>query len=103
MQMKKRIALHAVVVTFYALLTFLILHMLLFQTGTHFAGFDYFNYHWGMWWIRHVLTTPGLNLYQTNNVFAPSINNLGYHALTAFWFPVWALIEPLAGTFAAMN
>lgn len=94
---------HLVSLLFFAGLAFLILHAILFHTGTHVAGFDYFNYNWNMWWIRHALTTPGLNVYENNFVFFPEMSNYGYHALTAFWFPLWALLEPLTGTLAAMN
>lgn len=88
---------------FYALLAFIILHTLIFYNGTHVAGFDYFNYNWNFWWIRHALTTPGLNIYESNYVMAPHVNNFGYHALTMVWYPVWALVEPVAGTLTAVN
>jgi hypothetical protein len=99
--MKHTINLGAAV--FYALLTFLTLNLLIFTTGTHSAGYDYFNFHWDMWWLQHVLTTHGLSVYETNNVFAPMVTNMGYHVFAAVWFPLWALIEPLIGTFAAIN
>lgn len=95
--------LHLLAVLFFTLLAFLILNSLWFNTGIKVAGYDYFNYHWNFWWIRHALTTPGLNVYETNYVMAPFVNNFGYHALTAFWYPVWALVEPLFGTYFAMN
>jgi hypothetical protein len=88
---------------FFGVFSLLILHPMLFATGTHFAGFDYFNYHWNMWWIRHALTTPGLSVYESNYVFFPAVNNFGYHALSAFWFPTWAVLEPFVGTFTAFN
>ncbi|MBK8026135.1 MAG: hypothetical protein IPK19_33305 [Chloroflexi bacterium] len=88
---------------FYGLLAFLILHPILFATGTRVAGFDYFNYHWNFWWLRFAPSTPGLSVYETNFTMFPYTTNLGYHALTAFWYPLWALIEPLVGTLAAMN
>lgn len=98
-----RIRRYLVPLVFYILLAFIILHPIISHTGTHVTGFDYFNYHWNFWWIRHALTTPGLDVYETNFTFFPFDNNLGYHALTAFWFPVWALLEPLSGTFVAMT
>lgn len=88
---------------FYVLLALIVLHPMIWFTGSQAAGFDYFNYHWNFWWIRHVLTTPGLTLFQTDYTFFPVMNNLGYHALTAFWFPVWALLEPLTDTYVAMT
>jgi len=88
---------------FYALLAFLILHAILFNTGRLVAGYDYFNYNWNFWWIRYATTTPGLNVYMNSFVMAPFLNNFGYHALTVFWYPVWALVEPFAGTLSAMS
>ncbi len=101
--MPKQLRLQSAAIIFYALMAFIILYILWFTNGTHVTGYDYFDYHWNMWWIRHALTTPGLNVFETNYVMFPHMNNLGYHALTAFWYPVWALVEPLAGTFTAMN
>lgn len=101
--MPNRFRLQSAAVLFYTLAAFITLHILWFTNGTHVAGYDYFNYHWNFWWIRHALTTPSLNVFETNYVFFPHMNNLGYHALTAFWYPVWALVEPLAGTLTAMN
>jgi hypothetical protein len=101
--MPNRFYLQSAAIAFYALIAFLTLHILWFTNGTHVAGYDYFNYHWNIWWLRHALTTPGLNVFETNYVMFPHMNNLGYHALTAFWYPVWALVEPLAGTLTAMN
>lgn len=94
---------HLLALTFYALLAFIILNPIIVHTGSMVAGFDYFNYHWNFWWIRHALTTPGLNVFETNFTFFPFMNNLGYHALTEFWFPLWALLEPVMGTLAAMT
>jgi hypothetical protein len=88
---------------FFILLAFITLHAILFNTGTLVAGYDYFNYNWDFWWIHHATTTPGLNVYMNSFVMAPFMNNFGYHALTAFWYPVWALVEPVAGTLTAMN
>lgn len=87
---------------FYSLLAVILLHPLFAYNGTHAAGFDYFNYNWNFWWIRYA-STHGLNLYETNQVFYPLVNNLGYHALTSFWYPVWAIIEPLSDTFTTVN
>jgi len=52
--------------------------------------------------MRHALSN-GLNVYETNYVMTPFTSSLAYHTLTPFWYPVWALIEPLAGTVAAMT
>ena len=89
-----KIRTHLLALTFFILLAFIILHPIIIHTGSMVAGFDYFNYHWNFWWIRHALTTPGLTVFETNFTFFPYDNNLGYHALTAFWFPLWATLEP---------
>jgi hypothetical protein len=63
---------------------------------------DYYHFHWNYWWMRHALAT-GQSIYETNFVLAPATTNLAYHTLTPFWYPIWALVEPLAGTMNAMN
>lgn len=94
--------LYALAAAFYALMSFLLLHGLIFTNGTHGGSFDWFNYNWNFWWIRHALS-HGLNLYINDMVMAPHTVSFAYHALTAFWFPVWALLEPVIGTLTAMN
>ncbi|MFQ3568517.1 MAG: hypothetical protein SNJ59_16130 [Aggregatilineales bacterium] len=92
----------AAVVGFYALLAFGALHAPIFHAATHlpvdpaFSVTDYYHFHWNYWWIRHVLATPGLSIYETDYVFAPFTSSLALHTLTPFWYPVWALVEPLA-------
>ncbi len=93
----------AVALIFYAGLAFLALYMILFNNGVKVAGYDFFNYNWNMWWIRHALTTPGLNVYESNFAMFPYTTNYGYDALTAVWFPLWALLEPLVGTLTVMT
>jgi hypothetical protein len=93
---------YLLVTGFYALLGFIMLHAIIFTNGTHAAGFDYFNYNWNFWWIRHALSN-GLNVYINNIVMAPHTINFGYHALTAFWYPLWAVLEPWVGTLTAMT
>ena len=95
--------LHLLAALFYALIGFIILHAILFNTNVRVAGYDWFNYNWNYWWIRHAFSTPGLSIFESNYVFAPLTNNLGYHALTVFWYPIWALTEPLVGTLTAVN
>ncbi len=102
-RLSRTFRLHLLAIGFYALLAFIILNAIIFNTGVQVPGFDYFNYNWNFWWMRHALSTPGLNVYLNDFVMAPHVSNFGYHALTAFWFPVWMLIEPLAGTLTAMT
>jgi hypothetical protein len=100
---KQQLQLHVAALIFYAALAFILLHAILFTTGTHTAGYDFFNYNWNFWWIRHTFSTPSLNVYENNFVMYPAMSNYGYHALTAFWYPLWALLEPLVGTLTAVN
>ncbi len=79
------------------------LYPLIFNNGVKVAGFDFFNYTWNFWWVRHALTTPGLNVYESNFALFPFMANYGYHALTLFWYPLWALVEPFVGTLTAVN
>ncbi len=97
---------HPVALGFFLFLSILALYWPLLHTATHTGGYwttDYYHFNWNFWWIRHALTTPGLNLYETNFVLFPATTNLAYHTLTPFWYPLWALIEPIAGTLVAMN
>ncbi len=100
---------HLAVLLVYLGLSFLTIYPWVFNGATHVGGppptnvyNDYYHFHWNYWWMRHALTTPGLNVYETNFVLFPYTTNLGYHTLTPFWFPVWALLEPLTGTLIAM-
>lgn len=103
MSLPRTTRLHLLAIGFYGLLAFIILYAIIFNNGMRVAGFDHFNYNWNFWWIRHALSTTGLNVYVNDFVMAPHVSNFGYHALTAFWYPVWALVEPLTGTLTAMT
>lgn len=94
-----------ILLLFYGLIALIVLANPLF----HLDGFvpgqpttDYYHFHWNYWWMRHALSN-GLDVYQTNYVMTPFTSNLAYHTLTPFWYPVWALFEPLVGTVAAMT
>lgn len=100
--MRKR---RVVIVGFYALLALLALYNPLFHLSTHITGWpttDFYHFHWNYWWMRHALSS-GQSIYLTNYVFAPFTNNLAFHTLTPFFYPIWALLEPLVGTVAAMT
>src|SRR5260221_4990998 len=91
---------------FFLLLACLVLYWLLFHATTHVPGesmTDYFHFHWNFWWIRHALTTPGVNVSQTDYVLFPFKNKLALHPLAAFWFPLWAVVEPFFGTLVAVD
>ncbi|MBI1255879.1 MAG: hypothetical protein GC204_00265 [Chloroflexi bacterium] len=93
------------IVGFYALLAVVALYNPLFHLSTSLTGLpvtDFYHFHWNYWWIRHALNN-GLNVYLTNYLLAPTINNLAFHTLTPFFYPIWALLEPLIGTVAAMT
>ena len=102
----RRAAQHALVIACYALIAFLALYNLVFHVPGFVAGTgytDFYHFHWNYWWIRHALITPGLSVYETNYVLAPFTSSLALHTLTPFWYPVWALFEPLGGTTVAMS
>ena len=65
-QISRLLRRHSVAFAFFVLLAFLTLYPILFNNGSRVAGYDYYNSNWSMWWIRHALTTPGQNVYQTN-------------------------------------
>ncbi len=100
---RSQLRLHGVALIFFIGLAFLAIYPLIFHNGTQVAGFDFFNYNWNFWWVRHALTTPGLKVYESNFAMFPAISDYGYHALTLVWFPLWALLEPLLGTLTIMN
>jgi hypothetical protein len=100
---RPRWQLHFAAVLFYATLAFILLHTLLWKTGTHTAGYDFFAYNWNFWWTRHALTTPELNLFESDFIMFPAKTTFGFHTLTLFWFPLWAVLEPFTGTLAAVN
>ena len=97
-----RIRLHLAAALFFMTVAFITLHSQIFNTGTHGAGYDYFHFHWNFWWIRYALS-HGYDIFQTNFVMFPHVVNLGFHTLSLFWFPLWAILEPLIGTLAAMT
>ncbi len=89
---------------FYGLLGIAALYSLWFNPGTvgDTLPHDYYHVHWGYWWIRYALSN-GLPVYQTDFVHFPYVTNLAFHTLSPFWYPIWAVLEPLMGTIAAMN
>jgi hypothetical protein len=100
---------HISIFLVYLLIALLFLYTWAFSVTTHVGGVsapgvynDYYHFHWNFWWMRHALTTDGLSIYQTNFVLYPATSNLAFHTLTPFWYPLWALLEPLAGTLVAM-
>jgi hypothetical protein len=99
----RRIRLHGAALLFFALLALISLFPILIHHATHGAGYDYFFPHWTFWWTRHALTTPGLKVYESNFVMFPYTSNYAYNALTVFWFPLWAVLEPLIGTLSAVT
>jgi hypothetical protein len=99
----RKARLHGAALLFFALVALITLYPLVFHAQTRGAGYDYFFPHWTFWWTRHALTTEGLNVYESNYVMAPFTSSYALNALTVFWFPVWAALEPLIGTMAAVT
>ncbi|MFP4322294.1 MAG: hypothetical protein ACLFTK_07565 [Anaerolineales bacterium] len=64
---------------------------------------DYYHAHWNYWWMREALTQSDLRVYETNYILFPYNIDLSLHTLAEFWFPLWALVEPLTNHFVAMN
>ncbi len=97
---------HLLAFTTFLGLTCLALYWPLLHINTH-VGYnpipDYYQFHWNFWWIRHALTTPGLNVFITDYVHYPAITNMSFNTLVPFWWPVWAVFEPWLGTLPAMN
>ncbi|MEO8607493.1 MAG: hypothetical protein ABI690_06405 [Chloroflexota bacterium] len=95
---------HSIALLAFCGIACLAMYWIIFNLSTSMPGdkvTDYYHFHWNFWWVRHVLTTPGLNIYETNYVFAPATSSLAFHTLSLFWYPVWAVVEPLGGTFLA--
>lgn len=93
----------------FAVLTGIALAPLTLHPGTWVAGaieqpghWDYFQFHWNLWWLRHAVLT-GQDPYTTDMVLAPYTHNLAYHTLAAAWLPVYLALVPLAGAVAAVN
>src|SRR5260221_8554333 len=97
-----RLRQHSIALAFFALLAFLTLYPILLNNGSRVAGYDSYNSNWSMWWIRHALATPGQNVFLTNYLMAPHVNTLSYDALALIWYPIWAVLEPIAGTLSAI-
>lgn len=108
--MVKKLRYYGLVTLFYFLIAGLALYRVFLQPnmmpGSLIKGYyvtDFYHFHWNFWWIRHALTTPGLEVYETNFVMYPATSNLGFHTMAPFYFPIWALFEPLLGTINAFN
>jgi hypothetical protein len=92
---------------FFALLSTISLYALVSHLGSRVpmfynGEFDYYHFHWNLWWVRHAITT-GQNPFYTDMVLAPFEHNLSYHSLTASLLPVYAVLEPLVGHLRAAN
>lgn len=94
---------HIGAILFFGTLAFIVLHKIIFLNGTHTAGYDFFAYNWNFWWTRYSLTEPGIKMFESNFVMFPVMSNYGFHTLTQFWFPIWAVLEPILGTLTAVN
>ncbi|HVO69987.1 MAG TPA: hypothetical protein VMT24_08080, partial [Aggregatilineaceae bacterium] len=62
----------------------------------------YYQFLWNYWWIGFALG-HGQSPLWTNYVFYPHVSNLSIHTLAAIWYPVYLLVNPLAGRIAALN
>lgn len=95
---------HSIAFLAFVGLACLAMYWIIFNLSTSMPGnivTDYYHFHWNYWWVRHVLTTPGLNIYETNYIFAPATSSLALHTLSLIWYPIWVVFEPIGGTFFA--
>ncbi len=94
------------VFAFFASLAFLDLNTLLLNINRyvpHGSTTDYYHFQWNYWWLRHALR-EGLPVYSTQHILYPLGEiDLGLHTMAPFWFPAWAMLEPLVGYIAAVN
>lgn len=95
------------VVVFFALLSTITLYALVSHLGSRVPAmyndeWDYYHFHWNLWWVRHAIAT-GQDPFYTDMVLAPFEHNLSYHSLTASWLPVYAALEPLIGHLPTAN
>lgn len=108
--MWKKVRFYSSVFLFYILIAGLAMYRVLLNPG-HLPGqkidgyfvTDFYHFHWNYWWIQHALTTPGLSVYETDYVMFPHVSNLGLHTMAPFYFPVWAVLEPIWGSMTAVN
>jgi hypothetical protein len=94
---------------FYAIVACIALYNPLFNLSTALTGdpsqpvtTDFYHFHWNFWWIRHA-SSNGLDVYTSDYVMAPFGSNLALHTLSAFWYPIWAMVEPHFGTVVGMT
>lgn len=95
--------LHTLALAVYVLVALLVIYPLWMNNGTHAAGYDYFHFHWNFWWVETALASSELSVFESDYVMFPYENNLAYTTLSLFWYPLWAALEPLAGTFTALT
>ncbi len=92
---------------FFVLLTFIALSPLSYHLNslvpTQYGGeWDYFHFHWNLWWVREAIT-HGQDPFYTNKVLAPFTHNLTYHSLTPSLEPFYMALEPIFGHLRAAN
>lgn len=95
--------LHLAAGGFFSLIAFITVYPLVFNNGHRAAGYDWFFPHWAFWWVRHALSSPELQVYESSFVMFPHTSNYAYNALALFWFPLWSLLEPITGTLTAIT
>src|SRR3954463_16080934 len=56
---------------------------------------DNYSFLWNLWWMRHVLATPGLAFFHTGYLFAPFGTTIADHPHTALpALPAATILEP---------
>jgi hypothetical protein len=95
------------VLAFFVLLSAITLSPLSYHLGSmapaaYKGEYDYYHFHWNLWWVRHAVLN-GQNPFYTDMVLAPFTNNLSYHSLTPVLLPEYLLLEPIFGHLRAAN
>jgi len=95
------------VIGFFALLGAVTLYQLVSHLNSRVPAqingeWDYYHFHWNMWWVRHAVLN-GLDPFYTDMVLAPFTHNLTYHSLTASLLPLYMIMEPIFGHLRSAN
>ncbi len=94
-------------VGFFALLSAVTLFRLMIHLNSRVPAqvngeWDYFHFHWNLWWVRYAVFN-GQDPFYTNKVLAPFTNNLTYHSLTPSLLPLYVVMEPIFGHLRSAN
>lgn len=94
-----------IAVLFYGAVAVLFSWPLTANLRTHIAGFegDNFLHLWGVWWLIHAATTPGVAMFETTMLFAPEGTSLALNDPVPLVALVTAAVEPWLGLVGGFN